>query len=157
MKTLASIIRHTLTYLAGIFVAWITVYLTLPGEAQAAADAVNALIEPLAVLLGLAAVVVARLAMPALNKIFRLSAGEGSGTGSGGISLLAIGGLGLSTAAVGMLPSCSALGSLPVRATVQLDEGALSYSSKRGLEMEYRPGFGHAPDYYRHVDHSSGK
>lgn len=139
MNALASLARHAVTYLVGVFVAWITVYLTLPGEAQAAADAAGALIEPLVVLVGLAAAVLSRLAMPALNKIFRLSAGEGSGGASGGTLLLAVG-LGLGTAAVGMLPSCSpaqlaAARAVPVRSCVETDYGTVCYSSKSGIAL----------------------
>lgn len=56
---------------------------------------------------------------------------------------------GLCTAAAGTLPSCSPGGSLPIKASVLLEEGRLSYSSKGGLEMEYRPGYGEMPAVYR--------
>ena len=140
MKTLATLTRHAATYLVGIFVAWFTVYLTLPGEAQAAADAANALVEPVVVLVGLAAVVISRLAMPVLTRIFRLSAGEGSGTGAGGLPLLVLG-LGLGTAAVGMLPSCSpeqlaAARAVPLKACVMTPKGPVCYSTKDGLSVE---------------------
>jgi hypothetical protein len=71
--------------------------------------------------------------------------GNGNGGGPGGLPLWVIG-----TAAVLMgLPSCSALSGVPLRATIQLEEGALSYSSKGGINMEYRPGYGEMPEVYR--------
>ena len=70
------------------------------------------------------------------------------GGGSGGLPLLIVWGTaaGLCFTA---LPSCSALAGLPIKFTAQLEEGALSYSSKGGLEMEYRPGYGEMPAVYR--------
>jgi hypothetical protein len=56
---------------------------------------------------------------------------------------------GLSTlAAVGTLPACAPGESMPIKASVLIEEGRLSYSSKGGLEMEYRPGFGEMPAHY---------
>jgi hypothetical protein len=85
------------------------------------------------------------------GKVSVFSADNGEKTvsgGSGGLPLLIVG-----TAAAGLcftaLPSCSALSGLPFRATVQVEEGVLSYSSKGGLEMEYRPGYGEMPKVYR--------
>jgi hypothetical protein len=48
-------------------------------------------------------------------------------------------------AAVLCLPSCG----IPLKATLRLEEGALSYSSKGGLEMAYAPGHGEMPAIYR--------
>lgn len=45
------------------------------------------------------------------------------------------------------LTSCSS-GGIPLKVTAILEEGALSYSSKGGLEMEYRPGYGEMPKVY---------
>lgn len=70
------------------------------------------------------------------------------GGGSGGLPLLIVWGTaaGLCFTA---LPSCSAFEGLPLKFTAQLEEGALSYSSKGGLQMEYRPGYGEMPAVYR--------
>jgi len=71
-----------------------------------------------------------------------------AGGGSGGLLLLIVWGTaaGLCFTA---LPSCSSLQGLPIKFTAQVEEGALSYSSKGGLEMEYRPGYGQMPEVYR--------
>ena len=61
-----------------------------------------------------------------------------AGGGSGGLPLLIVG-----TAAAGVcftaLPSCSALKEMPMRLTAEVDAGRVSYSSKAGLEVAYRP------------------
>lgn len=77
------------------------------------------------------------------GKIVIFGAGETNGF------LLAIAWFAIGTVAVATLSSCSAITGYPIKATVQLEEGALSYSSKGGLEMEYRPGFGQMPEIYR--------
>jgi hypothetical protein len=76
------------------------------------------------------------------------AAEEKTAGGSGGLPLLIVWGTaaGLCFTA---LPSCSALAGLPIKFTAQLEEGALSYSSKGGLQMEYRPGYGEMPEVYR--------
>ena len=55
--------------------------------------------------------------------------------------------IGMGAATMGALPSCAS-GEFPMKVTAILEEGALSYSSKGGLEMEYRPGFGEMPKVY---------
>lgn len=108
MQTLATLTRHGVTYLVGIITAWLTLHLTAPEEIQAATDAANALVEPLVILAGFVGVIVARLAMPMLNKIFRRSAGEGSGGTSGGTSLLVlVVATSMAVAAGTLLPSCT--------------------------------------------------
>ena len=109
MKTLATLIRHAITYLVGILVAWFTLHLTAPDELKSATDAANALVEPLVIVTGFVAVVLSRLAMPVLTNLFRRGAGEDSSGGSGGgLNLLMLGGmLMISTAAVVTLPSCN--------------------------------------------------
>lgn len=72
---------------------------------------------------------------------------EDSSGGSGSLPLLVV--MGTAAGLLGAaLPSC-APGEFPMKATVQLEEGSLSYSSKGGLEMEYRPGYGQMPEVYR--------
>ena len=108
MQTLATLTRHGITYLVGILTAWLAVYLTAPEELKSATEAANALIEPLVVLAGFAGVILSRLAMPALNKIFRRSAGEGSGGASGGTSLLVmVVSMSMAVVAGTLLPSCA--------------------------------------------------
>ena len=108
MQTLATLTRHGVTYLVGILTAWLTLHLTAPEEIRAATDAAAALVEPLVVLAGFTAVIVARLAMPMLNKIFRRSAGEESGGTSGGTSLLVmVVSMSMAVAAGTLLPSCA--------------------------------------------------
>lgn len=105
MNTLATLARHIITYIVGLLVAWFTLHLTTPEDLKVVVDAATSLVEPLVILAGFAAVIVARLAMPVLNKIFRPDAEEKSGGVSGGTTLLVLW-LGLSMAVVGTLPSC---------------------------------------------------
>lgn len=44
------------------------------------------------------------------------------------------------------LPSCAP--GFPLRLSAELEEGTLSYSSKGGLNMEYKPGYGQMPAAY---------
>lgn len=120
MKTLAALIRHAVTYLVGLLVAWFTLHLTTPEDLKVVVDAATSLVEPLVILAGFAAVILARLAMPVLNKIFRRGAGEGSGGASGGMVLLVLW-LGLSMTVVGTLPSCVPGAEYPVT-------GSLAYT-----------------------------
>jgi hypothetical protein len=46
------------------------------------------------------------------------------------------------------LPSCAAVSGMPIKASLKLKEGRLSYSSKGGIEMQYRPGYGRMPAVY---------
>lgn len=108
MQTLATLARHITTWLIGLLVGWFTIQLTSPEELKTATDAANALVEPLVILVSTVAVILSRLAMPWVTKIFRKSAGEDSGGSAGGLNLLMLGGLMMiGTAAVGLLPSCS--------------------------------------------------
>jgi hypothetical protein len=118
--------------LAGIFYppvqAWVAAN---PVTAVAALGAANTLV---------------RLVTSGRISIFEPEEGEKNTGGRGSLPALLVVG-----AAVGLLgaalPSCSP--GLPVKARVLLEEGALSYSSKGGLEMEYRPGYGEMPEVYR--------
>jgi hypothetical protein len=132
MQTLSTLARHGITYLVGLLTASLAVYLTNPEELKTATDAAHALIEPLVVLAGFAAVIVSRLAMPAIQKIFRQGAGEDSGGSAGGLNLLIVGGMMMiGTAAVGTLPSCS---SYPV-------SGFVKYTDPQtGAEMGLKVG-----------------
>ena len=116
MNTLATLARHIITYLVGMLIAWLTIYLT-GADLESATKAANALIEPLVIVAGFVAVIVARLAMPVLNKIFRPEAEEKSGGVSGGMALLVLW-LGLSMAVVGTLPSCVPGQEYPLSGTV---------------------------------------
>lgn len=132
MQTLATLARHIITYTIGMLVAWLAVYLTGP-DLKAATDAANALVEPLVILAGFGAVIVSRLAMPWLNKIFSRAAGEeGSGGSGGGLNLLGLGGiLMISTAAVGTLPSCAPSGDeYPLTASISFRDES---GAKAGL------------------------
>ena len=122
MNTLATLTRHIVTYLIGLLAAWLAIYLT-GADLESATKAANALIEPLVIVAGFVAVILARLAMPVLNKIFRRGAGEYSSGGSGGMLPLALW-LGLSMAVVGTLPSCAPGTEYPVT-------GSLAYRDPR--------------------------
>lgn len=74
---------------------------------------------------------------------------NGTAGGPGGFSLLVV--MLAAGCLMGALPSCAPGQGMPIKATFQLEEGALSYSSKGGLEMEYRPGYGRMPDHYRNA------
>lgn len=117
MKTLATLTRHIITWAVGMLIAWLAIYLTEVDLATATAAA-NALVEPLVILAGFVAVILARLALPVLNKIFRRGAGEESSGASGGMLPLVVVGLGLSMAVVGTLPSCAPGLEYPVTGTL---------------------------------------
>ena len=102
MKTLATLIRHGITYLVGLLVAWFALHLAAPEDLKSATDAANALVEPLVIVAGFVAVILSRLLLTWAGNLFRRGAGET--TGSGTPLLVA---LGVGTAAVGFLPSCS--------------------------------------------------
>jgi hypothetical protein len=132
MNTLATLTRHGLTYLAGLVAAWFAIYLT-GDDLKTATDALHALIEPLAVSVGFAAVVVTRLALPWLQKIFRLGAGDNDGS-AGGPALFLLW-LTCMTAALGWgLSSCSH-GQFPVRVGLEGPGYAADYSAKSGLTI----------------------
>lgn len=132
MQTLATLTRHGITYLVGLLVAWLTVHLTLP-EAAAASAAAHAIIEPLVLLAGFVGVVLSRLAMPVLMKIFRNGAGEKSGRSPGVEAvLLPMGIIALGMAAVlGALPSCSPAYPLAIPVTFQFSpDGGMSLTAR---------------------------
>jgi hypothetical protein len=159
IASLASIFRHWLTAAAGVLGLWLIAALAFSGdEAKQLTDALALLIEPTVAILGLIVVAVSRLAITWIGKLFGRGAGE-NGDPMTGLPVWVVMGAaaGLFAAA---LPSCGSNGEYtgpPVKATFQLKEGALSYSSKGGLEMEYRPGYGEMPDAYRKVDRKSSK
>lgn len=161
-ETLQSLARHLVTSLVGLIIAFFTIHLTAPHELEAAKDAANAIVEPLVVLLSLGGAILARLAMPLLQKLFRRGAGEKDGS-SGEMLPLMIGWLIVGTLAVGTLPACSpamtdAARALPIRLTLLMPDGSLSYSSKRGIEAEYRSDPDQWPtSFERTIDLRSGK
>ena len=150
-----SILRHWFTLAATLLTGWFF----LPAEQQAElTKALGDLVAPLAIIGTLLFTAAWRLALTWMGKLFRTGSGElENGGPSGGAGLLLM----ITAVALGgALPSCQALSGLPIKATFQLEEGALSYSSKGGLEMEYRPGYGQMPDHYRNtrnVERRSGK
>lgn len=105
MKTLATLFRHGVTYLVGLLIAWFTLHLS-GADLKSASDAANALIEPLVIVLGFVGVILTRLAMPYLSKIFRRGAGETDGDSGGGLLPCFIV-LSMAAAFMGSLPSCS--------------------------------------------------
>lgn len=125
METLATLTRHVITYLVGLLAAWLALHLT-GADLESATKAANALVEPLVILAGFVAVILARLAMPVFNKIFRRGAGEGSGGSAGGLGLLVVG-LGLSMAVVGTLPSCALPGAASFKSEYPVS-GFVSYT-----------------------------
>lgn len=122
MNATASLIRHILTYLAGLG-GFLFAHGIIPAESvDAANQAGSALVDPLAVLGGLLAAAALRLAIFLLGKIFPAWAAK-LGSESGGMTLLMVG---LATAALmGALPSCSATpGEYPVTGTVSFKDAA---------------------------------
>ena len=141
---IASLLRHAFTALAGLGGFLLSKGLIDAADAPAVDGAGGTLGAALAVIL---TAILGRLVLSLTAKVFRSGAGEsGNRGGSGDLPLVLI--LGTGAAFMGLcLPSCSP--GLPIKATVQVEEGALSYSSKGGLEMEYRPGYGRMPEVYR--------
>jgi hypothetical protein len=140
MKTFETLTRHSITWLFGILVTWLTIYLSAD-DLKTATEAVNALIEPLVIVAGFVAVILVRLAMPFLNKIFRRGAGENSdgetGAGSaGGLVPLLLLCLGIAA----LLPGCQTLQDYPFTASISYRDPAsgakagLSYSPDKKLK-----------------------
>ena len=140
MKTLATLTRHALTYLAGLLAAWLTLHLT-GTDLESAKQAAQALIEPLVVLAGFVAVVVVRLAMPAFKNIFPDGMDKESGGSSGAsggklpLGLLLCGTL---AGIMGCLPACS--NGVPLRINLTGPDGTASYSNTGGLAVDLRSG-----------------
>lgn len=144
---IASILRHWFTLAATILTAWIIALVTLSPDDQAAlGNALTELVGPLVIIGTLLVTALWRMALAWLAKVIQVGAGEKTPGGNGELPGLLLG-LGTAVAFMGSLPSCSSSG-MPLKVTAILDEGALSYSSKGGLEMEYRPGFGERPTVY---------
>ena len=139
MKTLATLTRHALTYLAGLLAAWLTLHLT-GTDLEAAKQAAQALIEPLVVLAGFVAVILVRLAMPLFKNIFPdgMDKETGSAGGASGgklpLGLLLL--CGTLAGIMGCLPACS--NGVPLRINLTGPDGTASYSSKGGLAVDYR-------------------
>lgn len=146
---ITSQVRHFLTFLAGIGTILLGWGLVDPEAVERVNAAGAALIDPLLIIAGAVAACVARLVLGWISNVFRRGAGELNNKGGSGGSLptllLLCGMAGLMGFS---LPSCAAVDGLPIKAKVLLEEGTLSYSSKGGLEMEYRPGYGRMPAIY---------
>lgn len=150
LASLTSIFRHWLTAAAGVLGLWLIASLAITGEeGKQLTDALGQLIEPMVAIIGLIVVALSRLAITWLGKLFGRGAGE-IGDKLNGIPVW-LGIAGTAAAVVGSLPSCSALSGIPYKFTAQVEEGALSYSSKGGIEMEYRAGYGQMPERYKHT------
>jgi hypothetical protein len=139
MKNIATLIRHTLTFLAGLGGMLVTYSVIAPSEVDAVNAAGSSLIEPLTVIGGAIAAGIARLAIGWLRKRFLGPARPGKET-SGGASLLMLAALGTMAGIMGFLPSCSS-GDLnsrgwPVTLRIVGPDGTVSYSPKSGLEVE---------------------
>lgn len=148
---LASHVRHFLTFLAGLGTILLGWNLLAPEQVAEVNAAGGKLIEPLMVILGAVGVFVARLALSWMTRIFRSGSGEldddpKGGSGGGLPCLLLLCGM---AGLMGFcLPSCAAVSGMPIKASVLVEEGTLSYSSKGGIEMQYRPGYGRMPAVY---------
>lgn len=135
MQTLSTLIRHLVTYVVGMLIAWLTIYLTGP-DLETATAAANALVEPLVILAGFAAVILSRLAMPVLNQLFRRGAGEAD-NGGGTLPLALVGWMVVGAMAAGTLPSCSpSAGEYPLTATLSFRDPS---GAKAGIT--YAPRF----------------
>ena len=156
---IASILRHWFTLAATLLTGWLIASLALtPDQQTELTKAFSDLVGPLVIIGTLVVTAVWRIALAWFGKVLRTGSGElENGGPSGGAGLLLM----ITAVALGgALPSCQSLSGMPIKATFQLEEGALSYSSKVGLEMEYRPGYGQMPDHYRNtprVDRASSK
>jgi hypothetical protein len=136
MKTLATLSRHGVTYLVGLLTAWLAVHLAAD-DLKVATDAANALVEPLVILVGFVGVILARLAMPFFNKIFRRDTGNAMDAGSGSGMVPMLGLLCMAAGLLGALPSCSGLDpAFPIRIGIQGPDAAVSYSSEGGLQVD---------------------
>lgn len=128
-----SILRHWFTLAATAATAWLVATLTLSPDDQALLTTAFAdLVGPLVIIGTLVVTALWRVALVWMARIFRTGSGENgekSRGGPGGLPLWIIGAAGAFIC--GSLPSCG----LPVRATVILPEGAVSYSAKGGLEL----------------------
>jgi hypothetical protein len=144
---LASQVRHFLTFLAGLGGLFLSWNILAPEQVAEVNQAGADLIDPIMIILGAVAAGLARLLIGWIGSLIGRGAGE-VGDKLSGIPVW-LGLIGTAVALGGALPSCSALSGLPIKATVQVEEGALSYSSKGGLEMEYRPGYGQMPEHYK--------
>lgn len=144
----ASLIRHLVTGLAAAGTVLFSAHLIAPDAVAAINKAGGDLIEPLVIFLALVAGAVTRLALAKLATLFRLGTGESASPPATGPMLAVIGWMTLAAGVVASLPACSSFEGMPLKATVQIQEGALSYSAKRGVEIEYRPGYGQMPDAY---------
>lgn len=124
---ITSLLRHFLSYLAGIGGLLATYALISPAEVPAANAAGAALIDPLTLLGGAMAAGATRLVLAWITAK-RLSVADGNRTLAWvlWVGLAGLYGLGL--------PAC-APGQMPLRGTLITDAGALSYSSKGGLEI----------------------
>jgi hypothetical protein len=125
-----SILRHWFTLAATAATAWLIATVALdPEQQKELAKAFGDLVGPLVIIGTLVITALWRVALAWLTKVFRTGSGE-SGGGPGGLPLWML----ISTAAVigGSLPSCA---NMPLRATIFTDDGAVSYSSKGGLEI----------------------
>jgi hypothetical protein len=63
-------------------------------------------------------------------------AGDQGGENSSGPTMALLVFMGSAAAVAGLLPSCA---QMPLKATIFTDDGAVSYSSKGGLEVSYSP------------------
>jgi hypothetical protein len=146
---LASQIRHCLTFLAGLGGLFLSWQIIAPEQVAEVNKAGADLIDPIMIIIGAVAAGVARLVIGWIGSLIGRGAG-GIGDKLSGIPVW-LGLLGTAVVIGGSLPSCSALSGLPIKVTAQVEEGALSYSSKGGIEMEYRHGYGQMPDRYKHT------
>jgi hypothetical protein len=140
----ASLIRHLLTCLAGIGGFLLEAGLIDSTQVAQANEAGAALVDPMAILCGLAAAGLARVAIGCLGKIFPALAAKISGASGGALPLWLL----VMTAGalvMGCLPSCTpngtgldwtALKSIPIKSCIVTEQGKICYSSKSGLEVE---------------------
>jgi hypothetical protein len=133
MKTFATLIRHSITWLFGLFITWLAIYLS-GDDLTAAKDALAALVEPLVIIAGFVGVIVARLAMPFFNRIFRMGSGErrdddeGAGSAGGLVPLLL-----LCLGIAALLPGCA---DFPITGKIVGPGGSVTYSPEVGLGVE---------------------
>lgn len=133
-NTLSSLIRHSLTALAGVGGLLLSHGLLASGD-LAQVNAAGGQLQDALTVIGSA--VGLRLAIMITGKIFPATAAKLSGAAGGLVPLW----IGLTTAAfMGALPSCSpaelaAARAIPIKTCVVTDYGTACYSSKSGLAV----------------------
>lgn len=142
---IATIIRHSLTFLAGIGGILATCKLIASTDVAAANAAGASLVEPVTLIGGMVAACIIRLAMTWLSLQFPWLApllgfaadASGPATGPKNTPPFLLLGLCAAAGCMGCLPSCSSYDpdSIPIKGCVLTDYGKVCYDSNSGVEI----------------------